>query len=150
MSANGCIIPGTPIVVDFWRVTQLNAADFVFFLTHLHGDHIVGLTSTWRYPIYCSEFTAELLTTQRGVEESLLRPLEVGSSHLVPVPSEDGDSAYITVSVINANHCPGSVMFLFEGSFGKILHTGDFRYKTDDFLSNIIHTNPTHLTIRAS
>ena len=34
----------------------------------------------------------------------------------------------ITVTTIDANHCPGSAMFLFEGYFGRILYTGDFRY----------------------
>ena len=44
-----------------------------------------------------------------------IRPLEVGQSHVV------GD---VTVTLIDSNHCPGSVMFLFEGTFGTILYTG--------------------------
>ena len=33
----------------------------------------------------------------------------------------------ITVTVLDANHCPGSAMFLFQGYFGSVLYTGDFR-----------------------
>lgn len=37
----------------------------------------------------------------------------------------------ITVLLMDACHCPGAVMFLFKGSFGTVLHTGDFRYHPD-------------------
>ncbi|NXM78773.1 DCR1B exonuclease, partial [Serilophus lunatus] len=48
-----------------------------------------------------------------------IRPLEVGQSHVLDE---------VTVTLLDSNHCPGSVMFLFEGAFGTILYTGDFRY----------------------
>lgn len=34
---------------------------------------------------------------------------------------------FMCVTAINAHHCPGSAMFIFEGYFGKVLYTGDFR-----------------------
>jgi DNA cross-link repair 1B protein len=43
--------------------------------------------------------------------------------------NEEKDNKYIIkVRMFDSNHCPGSVMILFEGYFGRILHTGDMRY----------------------
>lgn len=39
----------------------------------------------------------------------------------------------MTVTLFDANHCPGSVMLLFSGYFGDILYTGDFRYQPNMF-----------------
>ena len=52
--------------------------------------------------------------------------LEVGESKLLRVHRQ-GSDVTITVTTLDANHCPGSAMFLFEGYFGRILYTGDFR-----------------------
>lgn len=54
--------------------------------------------------------------------EQWIRPLEVGESYVVALDEMGKET--MTVTLIDANHCPGSVMFLFEGYFGVILYTG--------------------------
>lgn len=39
--------------------------------------------------------------------------------------------------LLNANHCPGSVMMLFSGYMGVILHTGDMRYSAALFRDSL-------------
>ncbi|XP_051021378.1 5' exonuclease Apollo [Acomys russatus] len=122
---NGVVIPQTPIAVDFWSLRRAGTAR-LFFLSHMHCDHTVGLSSTWARPLYCSPVSAHLLHRHLQVSKQWIRALEVGESHVLPL-DEIGQET-MTVTLIDANHCPGSVMFLFEGYFGTILYTGDFRY----------------------
>lgn len=122
---NGVVIPHTPIAVDFWSLRRAGSAR-LFFLTHMHSDHTVGLSSTWARPLFCSPITAFLLHRQLQVSKQWIRALEVGESHVLPLDEIGRET--MTVTLIDANHCPGSVMFLFEGYFGTILYTGDFRY----------------------
>ncbi|XP_037356058.1 5' exonuclease Apollo [Talpa occidentalis] len=122
---NGLLIPHTPIAVDFWSLRRAASAR-LFFLSHMHSDHTVGLTSTWSRPLYCSPVTAYLLHRHLQVSKQWIRALEVGESHVLPLDEIGRET--MTVTLLDANHCPGSVMFLFEGYFGNILYTGDFRY----------------------
>ncbi|XP_018425304.1 PREDICTED: 5' exonuclease Apollo [Nanorana parkeri] len=122
---NGAILPNTPIAVDFWQIRQCSHIR-LFFLSHMHSDHTVGLSSTWKHPLYCSPITAKILKHKLQVNSKWINALEDGVCHMLPL--DDCGTETLAVTLIDANHCPGSVMFLFEGYFGTILYTGDFRY----------------------
>lgn len=141
MSGNGKVIPHTPLAVDFWHIRRCPGTR-LFFLSHMHSDHTVGLTSTWsNRPIYCSPTTATLLRLKRQVKEQWIHPLELGEPYLLPL--DDIGKERLTVTLIDANHCPGAVMFLFEGYFGSILYTGDFRYTPSMLREPCLRTNTT-------
>lgn len=105
----------------------------VYFLTHLHADHTNGLSATWnKGPIFCSRLTAKLFPFKfPAFNLSLLRILEIGSWHSVSLVSPTTRlQTVVHVMAIDANHCPGAVMYLFRGESGCILCTGDFRWES--------------------
>ncbi|GFR48162.1 hypothetical protein Agub_g9997 [Astrephomene gubernaculifera] len=114
----GCL----PFVVDTWT-ERSNASGKPHFLTHCHKDHTEGIENC-SVDVYCTPLTRRLL---------LLRQPEAARSnrfHLLQANTSievTHGSVTFTVTALDANHCPGSVMFLFQGCFGNILHTGDCR-----------------------
>ena len=123
-----------------------NLTSSVYFLSHCHSDHMVGLSSIefstvlkehGRVKLFCHDVTAGLLL---GLEEyshleSSIHSLECGTDYSIAVPSEQGSDQiayYVTVSLIPAGHCPGSVMFLIRRDCTTVLYTGDFRLHKGD------------------
>ena len=123
---NGHILRGTNIAVDYWKIKGIPES-YIHFLTHVHGDHIVGLTSSWTKHIYCSDITAMLLVKRHGISNTLLKVLPIGEKVLIN--SKSGES--FTVMAFDANHCPGAIMLHFQGIFGSIFYCGDFRNSAD-------------------
>ncbi|KAK3686283.1 DNA cross-link repair protein PSO2/SNM1 [Vermiconidia calcicola] len=119
------------ICVDAFRYGAVQGCQ-AYFLSHFHSDHYIGLTSTWSHgPIYCSKVTGNLVRQQLRVDPKYVIDLEFEKT--VDVPNTKG----VKVTMISANHCPGSSLYLFEKVVGKkqngeprlqrILHCGDFR-----------------------
>ena len=125
------IMPDMYVCVDAFRYGKV-AGQNAYFLSHFHSDHYIGLTSSWCHgPIYCSKVTANLVRQQLRVDPKWVMPLEFEKK--VELPNTKG----VSVTMLPANHCPGSSLYLFEKSsqrgpkgtpkITRILHCGDFR-----------------------
>ncbi|KAI0842167.1 DRMBL-domain-containing protein [Hypoxylon sp. FL0890] len=123
------IMPGFSICVDAFRYGAVKGCN-AYFLSHFHSDHYIGLTANWSHgPIYCSKVTGSLVKSQLRTAAKWVMELEFEET--VEIPGTEG----VTVTMLPANHCPGSSLFLFEKAIGKgpnkrkqrILHCGDFR-----------------------
>jgi Cft2 family RNA processing exonuclease len=122
------LIPNTNIRVDNFMYMRNDLTSYVFFLSHCHEDHIKGLHASWNYgKIYCSPITSVLISARFPNLKEYVVPLELDQPHWVYYSGKE-DGGGFQVTLIDANHCPGAVMMLFEGEkMGKVLHTGDFR-----------------------
>eukprot|EP00916_Digyalum_oweni_P027462 GHVL01044935.1.p1 GENE.GHVL01044935.1~~GHVL01044935.1.p1 ORF type:complete len:167 (-),score=29.30 GHVL01044935.1:109-609(-) len=128
-SLESCRIPKTNFLVDLFR--RPPKGDWIFFLSHFHSDHYGGITKKWKNgPIYCSKITSNFLKRRIEVSEKYVFDLELNKKIVF---------GEYTVTLIDANHCFGAVMFVFEETppGSKIyIHTGDFRFH-EKMLQNI-------------
>lgn len=141
-SFSGKIKEFPQISVD--RFDGRNLASTAYFLSHAHSDHMVGLSSPQFLDhlesnsgvyLYCSSITARFLqaSIRHRPLDPFVRPLPHEESVKITVPNVAEEASHqLCVTLIPAGHCPGSVMFLFEGRGGTVLYTGDFRTSVGD------------------
>ncbi|GAU93527.1 hypothetical protein RvY_05453 [Ramazzottius varieornatus] len=140
-SFNGLILEYPLVSVDNFSGKSLQST--TYFLSHAHTDHMQGLTSKafanrlkngHNCRVFSSECTRNILRDGGdvfGVADVVVKRLEVlpcDAAEVIEVVNHDGEVEYsLTVTTLQAGHCPGSVMFVFDGPNGRVLYTGDFR-----------------------
>jgi DNA cross-link repair 1C protein len=131
------------IRIDFFRTNLSQPPALACFLSHIHSDHLQGLESLKAPFVYCSPATRRLLLRMEkyphrmNFAKGILEVRKQTYRHLqlilkaiplqTPTEIELGAKERIRVTLFDANHCPGAVMFLIEGDSKAILYTGDVR-----------------------
>lgn len=125
------IIEGSLFAVDAFRYGEISHVEH-YFLTHFHADHYIGLRKKFAHKIYLSEITAKLVKAFIGVADEYLNVVHVD----VPFYVDN-----VKIIPLDANHCPGALLFLFQFPDGRnVLHTGDFR-ANDQMVMKLIEFN---------
>ncbi|KAK4503807.1 hypothetical protein PRZ48_004722 [Zasmidium cellare] len=131
------------IRIDHFRKTPSTRPALAYFLSHVHSDHLIGLDSCKSPFIYCSPATREILLRlekyphrmnfSKGILERRQQTYKHLKKLLKPIPLETptvlelAPGRKIRVTLFDANHCVGAVMFLIEDESKAILYTGDIR-----------------------
>ncbi|KAJ1791207.1 hypothetical protein LPJ62_001523 [Coemansia sp. RSA 2167] len=114
-------MPFTTFTVDAFKYGIVEFCT-AYFLTHFHSDHYGGLTRSFSGHVYCSRITANCVVQKLGVSHELV--------HALPMNTRCNVHG-VHVTFIDANHCPGAVIIVFEvpseQGLVRIVHTGDFR-----------------------
>ncbi|OHE98222.1 artemis protein [Colletotrichum orchidophilum] len=153
---NGLVTEFPDIRIDLFRKHADRRPPLACFLSHIHSDHLAGL-DTLRSPfVYCSAATREMLLRlerypcrinyAKGILEARVQTYKHLKNLLKPLPLETpttlelAPGSHIQVTLFDANHCPGAVMFLIEDSYHAILYTGDIR--SEPWFVNAIARSP--------
>ncbi|KAK5171313.1 uncharacterized protein LTR77_004457 [Saxophila tyrrhenica] len=129
--------------IDSFRNEPNSRPPLAFFLSHVHSDHLLGLETCKSPFIYCSPGTRDILLRlekyphRMNFAKGILETRKQTYRHLkkllkaipleTPTVIELSPGSKIRVTLFDANHCVGAVMFLIEGGGKAVLYTGDIR-----------------------
>ncbi|VDN12085.1 unnamed protein product [Dibothriocephalus latus] len=123
------MLEDTNFTVDAFKYGSISGCT-AYFLTHFHYDHYGGLSKAFTGTIYCSEVIRSrqhlrIKITKKFLLQNFGHGLNV---HALPMDTFVNVQG-CDVMLLDANHCPGSVMILFRLVLQNkvVLHTGDFR-----------------------
>lgn len=153
---NGLVKEFPNIRIDYFRHHPDKPRPAALFLSHVHSDHLLGLESVKMPFVYCSATTRRILLKMekyphrinfaKGILEArkqhyrhlktVLRAIPMSTATVI----ELGPKSTIQVTMLDANHCPGAVMFLIQGDAKAIVYTGDIR--AEPWWVNSIVQNP--------
>ncbi|KAK4127252.1 hypothetical protein N657DRAFT_653533 [Parathielavia appendiculata] len=139
---NGLVAEFPDIRVDFFRSQPEHRPPLACFLSHIHSDHLAGLENLrsplYRYPCrinYANGILEARIQRYRHLK-TLLKPVPLDTPTVLEL--EPGNNLQVTL--FDSNHCPGAVMFLFEGQDKAVLYTGDIR--SEPWFVNAIARSP--------
>ncbi|KAF2139884.1 uncharacterized protein K452DRAFT_352202 [Aplosporella prunicola CBS 121167] len=104
------------IRIDCFRPLPGRPPPLACFLSHVHSDHLRGLESLRAPFVYCS----------RATRQTLLKPIPLDT----PTTIELSPGNAVRVTLLDANHCVGAVMFLIQSRAKAVLYTGDIYLDT--------------------
>ncbi|KAI9660767.1 MAG: hypothetical protein M1831_003459 [Alyxoria varia] len=162
---NGFVQEFPQIRIDYFRTLPGRPPPLACLLSHIHSDHLLGLDSLKSPFVYCSPATRHLLLRlekyphrmnfAKGILECRKQTYRHLAKLLKPIPLETPTRIELSprndvqVTLFDANHCLGAVMFLLENGKGDaVLYTGDVRAET--WWVNSIARNPTLLRYTAA
>jgi Cft2 family RNA processing exonuclease len=120
----------------------------------------MGMTKSWnRGIVYCSEATTKMALYKFEPSTDFIKPLPLNEEVFLHfetgtvVSKEEWERFHekdrFSVVLIDANHCPGAVIFLFTIGGKKFLHCGDFRFspsmKCNPFLREAVEMDELYL-----
>jgi len=138
---------------DFYNCTNTNNSSSNSSSHQYHPSDcstldVLDVLNDGQPPIYCSFLTRKLLLAKfPNLPPTKIIPLDVqhfqkkveAEAHETSHQISLSGNRILHVTLLNANHCPGSVMFLFQSPqmTQTVLYTGDFRFESSyyDFSS---------------